>query len=137
MTGGPPAVNTDAIDEVAGGEAFTDAQTEANSQAACGLTFIAVNGVPDFSAVHEVTHMTTDFNNVADGHFDLHDQNDPLGPLASHNLMHRHNLTVQLAREDDPKRLWNYRVQNTQWGVGFWNEAQIDAIRASRFADAY
>jgi hypothetical protein len=134
---GPPVLHTDPIDEVAGGEAFTDAQTEANSQAARGLTFIALNGVPDFSAVHEVTHMTTDFNNVADGHFDLDDQNDPLGALASHNLMHRHNLTVQVDGHDNPKRLWNHRVQNTAWGAGFWNEAQIDAIRASRFVHAY
>jgi hypothetical protein len=125
------------LTEEAGGEAFPDSQTDPLHPAALGFALIALNGVPPYSVVHEVTHLTTDFNNPADGHFELGGAAAvaPTG-RTSRNLMHRFNL-VAAGDHLDPKRLWDAGEYNGIWIPNFAVPAQVTAIRGSRFVQAY
>ncbi len=103
----------------------------------------------DFAPVHELTHITTDLNNDADGHFDLEapavpQQNqqgvigfDLPGPIDGKNLMHRYALDAGNPQGvNKPKRLWNQQVTN-----GHRNNmvipAQIQTILNSPFVGNY
>lgn len=135
----PPPNVGNALDIETGGEAFTDAQTAtlpAAGQQARGIAFVAVDHVTRYAAVHEATHLTTDFNNEADGHYDLGDGNAGPGPIDGKNLMHRFVL-VDNAAEANPKRLWDTPSAANTWANPFINGAQITAILASRFVHTY
>lgn len=133
----PPGAPGGALSEGAGGEAFPDSQADTRYTNARGFAFIALNGVTDLATVHEITHITTDVNNIADGHYDLGPANAiaPEGK-ARRNLMHRFVL-AQNNNHEDPKRLWDNDEQNNLWNPGFVNRSQVSIIRNSRFVLAY
>lgn len=90
----------------------------------------------DFAPAHEVTHITTDLNNDADGHFDLGDPaDDHPGHIDGRNLMHRYALNdgpggVAPAGVELPKRLWD-RVFTSAHRNNMQIPAQISAILAN------
>jgi hypothetical protein len=120
-----------------GGIAFPDSFTAAGSIAR-GFAFVGVrSGVTEYAEVHEATHITTDLRNAAGGHFDLGlPAAASAGPIDGKNLMNRFFLP-NASGVSNPKRLWNTVFNNTNYSPALVIPAQIDAIRASRFAHPF
>jgi hypothetical protein len=138
------------IDVGAGGEAFPDSQTGGamgGNIDARGFAFISVEAPGGFrsiryGAVHEVTHLTTNFNNEADGHYYRGAPNPvAAGAIDGKNLMHPDELLENNANPElNPKRLWDTAFNNNDlnWqGPGFIIPTQITTILASRFVFQY
>jgi hypothetical protein len=132
----PGAAPPSTLGEPAGGEAFCDAQTDPLHATARGFAFIALNGGTDLSAIHEITHITTDDNNHADGHYELGASGAAVVEPALRNLMHRDPI-LEAGNAQDPKRLWDTAVVNNAWAAAFTVGTQITQIRASRFTRNY
>lgn len=115
--------------------AYTAAMT-----AARGCAFVVTRALlgTDQAPAHEVTHILTDLNNAADGHFDLGaaNANGP-GHIDGKNLMHRHALDIGApAGIALPKRLWDHNALNIVQNMNI--PAQIAAIKANAvFVRAY
>lgn len=105
----------------------------------------------DFAPAHELTHITTDLNNDADGHFDLEAEVVPQpnqqlqgvvgydlpGPIDGKNLMHRYALDAGNPQGvDQPKRLWNHQATNANRN-NMVIPAQIQTILNSPFVGNY
>lgn len=112
--------------------------------AARGCAFIVAQDLlrNDVAPAHEMTHITTNLNNVADGHFDLEDPdvdrpedlngNETPGHIDGKNLMHRYALNGGApAGVNIPKRLWNHQATNVHRNPNLVIPAQIASILAN------
>ncbi len=119
-----------------GGEALPDAWLAAGSPG-MSFAFIGVNSTNDLATAHEATHMTTDLNNTAGGHYDLGVPSASApGPIDGKNLMQRFVLIAN-GNISDSKRLWNTAATNSHYSPAFTIPRQVDAIRAVRFTQPY
>ncbi len=122
----PPMVNF----TTGGGEAFPDSWTTTAGATARGFGFVSVLDTNNLAEIHEATHITTDLNNNAGGHFDLGLPDPAPGPgnVDGRNLMHRHFL-ISNGDVKDSKRLWNRRFTDANYVPTLVLAPQIDGIR--------
>lgn len=134
-----PAPPGPGLADDAGGQSFAPAWTTAASGAR-GFAFLALDtGITEFADPHELTHITTNVDNAAGGHFDLSAAGAAApGNIDGKNLMHRFVLASGLGVAD-PKRLWDRVFVNTARTPNLSNPAQITVIRrtANRFLRPY
>jgi hypothetical protein len=134
-----PAPPGPGLADDAGGQAFAEAWTPAASGAQ-GFAFVALDtGITDLADPHEITHITTNVDNAAGGHFDLSAAAAVApGNIDGKNLMNRFFLVSNLGVAN-PRRLWNRTFNNTARVPNLSNPAQIDRIRrpGDRFLRPY
>ncbi len=116
-----------------GGEAFPDSWVPAASITRSFCFVGTASGITELADVHEVTHITTNLNNAAGGHFDLGaPAAAAVGPIDGKNLMNRFFLTTANSVRN-PKRLWDTQFNNALYAPALVLPRQIDTIRNSRY----
>jgi hypothetical protein len=105
----------------------------------CGFLVTRLLLGSDVAPAHEMTHILTNLDNAADGHFDLENPagrpvdgqgNELPGHIDGKNLMHRYALGGGgPVGVNIPKRLWDYVANNATRGMNI--PAQIASILAN------